>query len=207
MAEIELSGGEVSKGTATCDRILDQAVELSSQVGLEGLTLGELAKRISMSKSGLYAHFDSKENLQCEVLDTAARRFVEVVVTPMLKAPRGLPRIETLYAQWLRWAAEEFRGGCLFMAAAMEFDDRPGPVRERLLQHQRDMLDTIARAASIAVEEGHFAADLDPEQFAFDFWGMLMAYHNFARLLNCPQARVRADRSFSQLVERSRLAA
>lgn len=193
----------MSKGAATSNRILNHAVDMSSQLGLEGLTIGELAKRIRMSKSGLYAHFDSKEALQCEVLNTAARRFVEVVVRPMLAADRGLPRIETLYSQWLRWTAEEFRGGCLFMAAAMEFDDRPGPVRERLLQHQRDMLETIARAARIAIEEGHFHSDLDDEQFAYDFWGLLMAYHNFARLLNCPKARQRADKAFAQLIERS----
>ncbi len=194
----------MSKGAATCDRILEQAVEMSSEVGLDGVTIGELAKRLKMSKSGLYAHFDSKEALQCSALDTAAARFIAVVVTPMLKKPRGLPRVEALYKNWLRWTTEEFRGGCLFMAAAMEFDDRPGAVRNRLLQHQRDMMDMIARAASIAVKEGHFAASLDPEQFAYDFWGLLMAYHHYCRLLNCPQARQRADHSFKQLIERSR---
>lgn len=193
----------MGKGANTRHTILNQALDLSSEVGLEGLTFGVLAKLMGMSKSGLYAHFDSKESLQCDVLDTAAARFVDVVLSPALKEPRGLPRVKKLFEMWLKWENEQLTGGCLFVAAATEFDDRPGPVRETLIGHLRDMLGGVARAARIAVEEGHFHPDLDPEQFSFEFWAVLLAHQHYRRLLHFPDARQRANRAFNSLIERS----
>jgi AcrR family transcriptional regulator len=194
----------MSKGDGTRTSILNLALDLSSKVGLEGLTFGVLAKTIKMSKSGLYAHFDSKETLQRDVLDVAAKRFVDVVVRPAIREPRGVPRIEKLYENWLRWGSGELSGGCPFVAAAAEFDDREGPVRDCLKGHLRNMLGAIARAAKIAVAEGHFRADLDAEQFAYEFWATVVAHQHYQRLLSDSEAGARSARSFRSLVDRSR---
>lgn len=190
----------MSKGEDTRRSILQQALDLSSEVGLEGLTFGALAKRVGMSKSGLYAHFASKEDLQCKVLDAAAARFVDLVISRVLKQPRGRARVEALYKLWISWGTVELSGGCPFIAAATEYDDRPGPVRDRVVAHLRDVLGTIARAAAISAEEGHFRADLDVDQFAFEFWSILLGLHLYARLGLSGDARARADRAFANLI-------
>lgn len=191
----------MSKGKKTRKAILDQALDQCTQVGLEGLTIGSLAKLVGMSKSGLYAHFDSKEELQSQVLDAAAGHFVDVVVAPALKQPRGLPRLQSLFELWLAWGTEGLSGGCPFIAAAAEYDDRDGPVRDALVGHQRDVLGTISRATRICVKEGHFCADLDVDQFTFAFWGIILGYHHFARLLARADARQRALNAFANIVD------
>lgn len=194
----------VSKGEATRAAILDDALSLASRIGLEGLSIGELAKRTEMSKSGLFAHFSSKENLQVEVLRVAAQRFAEMVVAPAIRKPRGEPRVRALFENWLRWSKADFSpGGCIFIAASTELDDRPGPTRDYLVEAQRDFMATMAKSAKIAVEEGHFRADLDTEQFAYEMYSIYLAYHHFARLLRSPHAERRARRGFESLLERS----
>jgi len=190
----------MAKGDETRRAILRQALDLASEVGLEGLTVGVLAKRVGMSKSGLYAHFESKEDLQGQVLDAAAELFVNVVVVTALRKPRGLPRVKALYEVWLEWTTQELSGGCPFLAAATEFDDRPGLVRDRLVGHLSDVLDTIKRAAQLAVEERHFRSDLDVDQFAFDFWAIIMSFHHYARLLRRADANSRANQAFANLL-------
>ena len=200
-----MTNASASKGESTRAAILDDALSLASQVGLEGLSIGELAKRSAMSKSGLFAHFSSKDNLQVEVLKTDAARFVETVVAPAIRKPRGEPRVRALFDHWLEWSRSEHSpGGCIFVAASTELDDRPGPARDYLESSQKDVIATISRAARIAVEEGHFRADLDPEQFAYEMFSIFLAYHHFTRLLRSPHALRRARRAFSALVERSR---
>lgn len=195
----------MGKGEATRSGILGTALSLASEVGLEGLSIGALAERAGMSKSGLFAHFGSKEELQVAVLDEAARRFVELVVAPALKERRGEPRVRALFERWLLWARQDFQpGGCVFLAASVELDDRPGPARDRLVATQRDWLSTLATAARIAVEEGHFRADLDPEQFAFEVYGIAQTYHQFNRLLRDPEAPKRARAAFDRLVDDAR---
>ncbi len=194
----------MGKGDQTRQAILDRALDLCSEVGLEGLTFGVLAKLTGMSKSGLYAHFDSKESLQCKILDSAASRFVDAVLTPAFEKARGLPRIEELFERWMRWETEEFSGSCPIMGAATEFDDRSGPVRDHLKRHLEDMLGALARSARIAVEERHFRPDLDDEQFAYEVWGQLLAYQHYGRLLGRPKARHRARQAFRALIESSR---
>ncbi len=197
----------MSKGETTRAAILDDALSLASQVGLEGLSIGELAKRSEMSKSGLFAHFSSKENLQVEVLRTAAERFIEMVVVPAIRKPRGEPRVKALLDNWLRWSDGDFSpGGCVFIAASTELDDRPGPARDFLVASQRDIMATMAKAARIAVDEGHFRADLDPEQFAWEMYSIVLAFHHFTRLLRSPHAERRARRAFQALLARSRAA-
>lgn len=191
------------KGETTRNAILDRALVLASEVGLEGLTIGSLAKQAGMSKSGLYAHFGSKEELQCHVLDAAAERFTDVVLKPAFVQPRGLPRIRTMFDGWLEWIAAVFPGGCPFTAAATEFDDRPGPVRDKVLDHVDRMLEMMARASRFAVAEGHFHPGLDPQQFAFEYWSLLLGHHNYCRLRQDDRAEERTRRAFESLVARS----
>lgn len=191
-----------SKGDETRRAILDQAVDLSSEVGLEGLTIGSLAKRSGLSKSGLYAHFDSKEALQCEVLDATAAAFVDRVVAPSLKEPRGLQRLRALFERWLDWECEEHSGGCPFVAATVEFDDRPGVVRKRVMHHLKDLLELLSQGAETAIVEGDLDEALDPENFAFEVWGLLLSFQTYSRLLERKDAQSKALGAFEALLQR-----
>lgn len=193
----------MSKGEETRTAVLDQALNLASEVGLEGLTFGSLAKQAGLSKSGLYAHFGSKEELQCQVLDTAADRFTENVLKNAFSQPRGLPRIQTMFDGWLKWGAEAFPGGCPFIAAAAEFDDRTGPVRDLLVEHMGRMLEMMSRAARFAVDEGHFHPSCDTEQFAYEYWALLLGHHHYHRLLKSDETEMRTRRAFAGLIARA----
>ena len=195
----------MGKGDETRAAVLDFALREASRVGLEGLSIGNLARDLGLSKSGLFAHFQSKEALQIQVLETAAARFLETVMAPALRVPRGEPRIRALFERWLEWSdVLGLPGGCIFVAAAAELDDREGPVREALVRSQRDWLEALARAARLAVEVGHFRADLDAAQFAHELYSILLGFHHARRLLRDPDARRRAERAFEALVARSR---
>lgn len=195
----------MSKGAETKQQILDQALRLASEAGLEGLSIGALAARVGMSKSGLFAHFSSKDNLDVAVLEEASRRFVDLVVAPALREPRGEPRVRALLERWLLWVKQDFLpGGCIFLAAAVELDDRPGPARERLVAAQRDWHETLAQAVRIAQREGHFRSDLDPEQFAFEAFGMVESYMFFARLLQHENAETRVREGQRRLLADAR---
>jgi AcrR family transcriptional regulator len=195
----------VTKGEETRAAILDHAVALASRIGLGGLSIGDLARETGLSKSGLFAHFDSKLNLQLEVLRTSADRFVASVLAPALKKPRGVPRIRALFENWLSWSQHaSLPGGCFFVAAANELDDQPGPLRDQLLAYQRDWISALTTAARIAVEERQFRKSLDLTQFAYDFYSILLAYHHFSRLMADQKAEARARRSLEKLIEDSR---
>ena len=195
----------MGKGEDTKQQILDRAVAHASQVGLGGLTIGTLADDLSISKSGLYAHFQSKEALQIKTLQAGAAKFVDVVVRPALKAPRGEPRVRALFQNWCEWPKHSsLKGGCLFVQASAEFDDLPGQVRDEVVRKQKDWLDVLANAARQAINEGHFADDLDVEQFAFDLYGIALMFHHANRLLHDPLAERRATQAFERLIESSR---
>ena len=195
----------LSKGESTRRLILDHGLATASLVGLEGLSLGEMAREVGMSKSGLFAHFESKEQLQLQVLETAISRFIETVVTPALKEPRGEPRVRALFDSWLRWSVSDcMPGGCVFIATANELDDRPGPLRDRLVASQRDWLGALSTAAKIAISEGHFRPDLDTDQFAYELYSIALASHHFHRLLRDPRAFERAHHAFHRLLGDSR---
>ncbi len=195
----------MGKGELTRQAILDQAVGLATRVGLGGLTIGQLADDLKLSKSGLFAHFRSKEALQIQVLETASARFVDAVIKPALAERRGEPRLRALFDRWLAWSTSHSRpGGCLFVAASIELDDQPGAPRQRLVELQKDWLGVLVGAVRIAIEEGHFRADVDPEQFAQDLYGVALAYHHAARLLRDPEARKRAENGFEALVRSAR---
>jgi AcrR family transcriptional regulator len=190
----------MSKGTETRQAVLEEAARVASRVGLGGLTIGTLAASTQLSKSGLFAHFQSKESLQLQLLEHTRARFIDLVVRPALAAPRGEPRLRELFRRWLTWDADALPGGCLFIAASAEFDDQPGPVRDRLVQDQRDWLDTMAQVFRTAITEGDVRPDADPEQFAHDLHGVMLAFHHARRLLGDPDAPTRATRAFEALL-------
>ena len=192
----------MKKGDATRHAILDRATELARTVGLEGLTIGRLAEEMELSKSGLFAHFGSKEALQIAVIEHAREQFVAEVIAPALKAPRGLPRLEAMRDRWNQWGSHD--GGCIFVALAAELDDRPGPARDALVAALRDWLDALTTAARIAVEQGHFRKDVDPRQVAFELYGIMLAQHDVSRLVGDPEVGSRARRAFDALVARCR---
>jgi AcrR family transcriptional regulator len=195
----------MSKGAVTRQMILEHATGIASQVGLEGLSIGRLAEDLDLSKSGLFAHFQSKEQLQLKVLEFAAQRFIDTVVRPALGAPRGEPRIRTFFDRWLHWPKESrLPGGCFFVAAAVELDDQPGPVRDRLVELQKDWLDVLANTVRSAVAEKHFRDDVDPEQFAHDLYGVMLAGHHASRLLRDPKAGQRTRNAFETLLTNAR---
>ena len=190
------------KGDATREAIVDRAIDLARRVGLEGLTIGRLAEDLDLSKSGLFAHFRSKEALQVQVLDGAAARFVAMVLEPAIKAPRGEPRLRMLFDRWLEW--ERRPGGCVFVQAAADLDDRDTPARDRLVELQRQWLDAIATTARGAIREGHFHVAVDPVQLAHDLNGIILAYHHAARLLRDADSEKRARTAFEALVRAAR---
>lgn len=192
----------MSKGQQTRAAIVEQAMHSASRFGFEGLSIGALAEKTRLSKSGLFIHFGSKENLHIEILSAVARRFTDQVFRPAIQQPRGIPRLRAIFDHWLQWE-DQFDGGCPFITASIEFDDRPGPVRDFLVQVQSQLRSALIKAARIALEEGHLRKELRPEQFAFEMQGILLSYHYSARLLRDPKARSQARGAFRNLLERA----
>lgn len=189
------------KGEQTKSLILESALKLVSVEGLGAVSIGRLAKSVGLSKSGLFAHFKSKDALQEEVLEQASSEFVANVVRPALKKPRGLPRLQAIFDNWLRWASSgRLPGGCIFVGAAVELDDKPGPLRDFLVATQKDWVKTLATAAQLAVEEGHLPKTSEPEQIAFEIYGIMMSYHLYKRLLGDRQARTKAQNAYDRLL-------
>jgi AcrR family transcriptional regulator len=192
----------LTKGQRTRSAILERATGLASQLGLTGLTIGHLADELRLSKSGLFAHFRSKEALQIQVLEHAAAKFVDQVVRPALGEPRGEPRLRALFERWLAWdTAQALPGGCVFAQAASELDDRAGPVRDRLVQLQREWIGVLVTSVGRGVAAGRFRPGTDAEQFAQDLYGVMLAYHHGWRLLGDAQAETRARRAFGALLD------
>jgi AcrR family transcriptional regulator len=192
-----------SKGEQTRGAILDRALDIASRLGLEGLTIGSLAEATGMSKSGLFAHFGSREELQLAVLEHGARRFGEQVLAPAVTIDRGLPRLRALFDHWIDWTASSgLPGGCILLSAAHEFDDRPGVIRDAVAAGQRRGLAVIERAVRLAIDEGHLREDADPEQIAFEMLGLILVAHNHRRLLSDREARGRARAAFEALIAR-----
>lgn len=193
----------MGKGEETKRAIVDQALELVSTVGLEKLTIGALANATGMSKSGLFAHFKSKEQLQLQVLEEARQRYIEVVVTPAFKKPRGEARLRALFELTLKDWEESLPGGCIFHAVAAELDDQPGPARDYLVAVQRDQREMFARSAQMAIDTGEFRKDLDIDLFVFELGSITGAYHHFGRLLGDPNSERHARKAFEALLERA----
>lgn len=192
----------MSKGADTKELILKTALDFASRWGLEALSIGELAKKVGMSKSGLFGHFNSKEKLQMMVLDYAANHFVEAVLLPAYKDPRGIPRIEGTVDNWYRWIEKQNEGGCPFVAAAFEYDDRPGQVQDHLRNHLDTMINSFVRSAEIAVEEGHFRKDTNCREFAYRFYSYLLGLHLYQKLLHSENAFEYHKNAFKDLLDK-----
>jgi AcrR family transcriptional regulator len=191
----------MAKGLQTRAAILDAALTQASASGFESLTIGSLAERVGLSKSGLFAHFGSREELQVAAIEAAAARFTETVFVPALKARRGLPRLRALFDHWLQWTG---RGGlahsCPMHAAAVEFDDKPGPVRDAVVEHFARLEREMARTVELCIDQGHLVADLDVKQVVFEIMGIILSYYHSARLLHDVDAERRARAAFERLI-------
>ncbi len=186
------------KGQQTRAAILDAALGLASHMGLEGLSIGALAEVTQMSKSGVFAHFGSREELQISVVREYHARFEEEVFYPAIREPRGLPRLRALFERWIRRVSVELDSGCIYISGAVEFDDRPGPVRDALAGMVRAWHAALERAIAMAVDEGHLKPDTDPTQMLFELHGLILALHHDARFLRIPGALDRARAGFER---------
>jgi len=189
------------KGRKTRAQIIAVALGVASREGLTGLTIGELAKAVGMSKSGLFAHFRGIDSLQLEVLKAAVERFVTTVMKPAFEKPRGEPRLAALVKNWLHFinGSTSLPGGSVIIAASVELDDRPGLLRDFVQTAQRDLITNIEKAAKLAVDEKHFRSDLDCEQFAWSLYSFVLGYHHFSRMLNDPKSELHFKRSVEGL--------
>ncbi|MEQ1805579.1 MAG: TetR/AcrR family transcriptional regulator [Burkholderiaceae bacterium] len=188
------------KGQQTRAAILDTALSLAAHKGLEGLSIGAIAETTGMSKSGVFAHFGSREDLQIAVLREYHARFEEEVFTPTLDAQRGLPRLRALFDRWLRRVSTEIDSGCIYISGAVEFDDRPGQVRDALVAMVQTWQQALERAIRLAIEVGHLRADTDPAQLLFDIHGVILALHHDARFLRSAGAAGRARFALERLL-------
>ena len=195
----------VPKGRATRERIVGRALELAGQRGLDGVTIGDLATDLKLSKSGLYAHFKSKERLQLDVLDAAAADFSARVFVPALREPRGLPRLEAIFERWLAWLrVNASKNGCIFIAGAMEWDDREGVIRDALVHWFEELRQGLGKSIRLAIEAGHLRSDIDADQLASDLHSIALKYHLDQRLMHSPRALPRARTAFQRLIDAAR---
>jgi AcrR family transcriptional regulator len=192
----------LQKGQQTKAAIVDAALGLATQIGLEGLSIGAIAEVMHMSKSGVFAHFGSREELQISVVREYFTRFEQEVFYPALTEARGLPRVQALFGNWMKRVAVELQSGCIFISGAVEFDDRPGPVRDALASSVQTWLDAMYRAVVQAKEVGHLRADADERQIAFEIHGLILGLHYEARFLKAPGSMERAVQAFRSILAR-----
>ena len=191
------------KGQQTKAAIVDAALRMAAQVGLEGLSIGSLAEAMGMSKSGVFAHFGSRDELQISVIREYYARFEAQVFQPAMAQPRGLPRVRALFENWMRFTSAELDSGCIFISGAVEFDDRPGPVRDALAEAVDAWIEAMTRAVAQACEQGHLAADADPRQISFEIHALILALHYEARFMRRPGSMERAEQGFRNILARA----
>ena len=189
------------KGELTRAAILGTALEMASRDGLEGLTIGSLAEKMGMSKSGVFAHFGSREDLQIEVVTLYHDQFENEVFAPSLQESRGLPRLRAMFANWMRRTSFEIDSGCIYISGAVEYDDRPGPIREAIVGMVMEWRHALLKCVQQAVEMGHLKPDTDATQIAYEMNGLILGLHHDARFLKMPDSIERAQLSFERLVE------
>jgi AcrR family transcriptional regulator len=196
MATVGLSKAELTRAT-----IVDAALRMAQEVGLESLTIGTVADKAGLSKSGVFSRVGSREELQVAVLKEYERRFVEAALVPALREPRGLPRLRALMRRWAGWIGSETgRSGCLFISGAVEYDDRPGPVRDAVVGGLGELRRHVARNVRQAVDEGQLAADTDPDQLAFELCAVVLGLHTDLRLFGDERAVRRASAAFDRML-------
>ncbi|MCP4340299.1 MAG: TetR/AcrR family transcriptional regulator [Desulfobulbaceae bacterium] len=191
----------MTKGTDTKMMILEVGLDMASQLGLDAVTIGALASTTQMSKSGLFAHFKSKENIQISILRYAGQLFVQEVVIPALKVEPGIPRIWALVDNWVHWTSH-LSGGCIFIPASHDFKSRPGKVRDYLMQQQQVWIDSLRRIALSAIKVGHFRKDIDRDQFAFELYSLLLGFHMYHTLLDYKDIQQRHRLALETLIQR-----
>jgi len=189
-----------AKGQQTRAAIVEAALSLATHVGLEGLSIGAVAEVMQMSKSGVFAHFGSREELQISVVREYHSRFEEEVFFPAVAGSRGLPRLRALFANWMKRTSIELDSGCIYISGAVEFDDRPGLVRDALASSVKTWLSAMNRAVVLAKKEGHLRADVDEQQMTFEIHGLILALHYEARFLKNPGSVARALAGFERIV-------
>ena len=189
------------KGELTRAAILDVALDSASRDGLEGLTIGLLAEKMSMSKSGVFAHFGSREDLQLAVLKLYHHRFEQEVFFPSMKEPRGILRLKSMFARWIKRVSVEIASGCIYISGAVEYDDRPGPIRDELVAMVRAWQGALLRCVQQAIECGDLKAGTDAGQMVYEMYGLILALHHDARFLRMPGSIERAQRGFERLIE------
>ncbi|MBS0214487.1 MAG: TetR/AcrR family transcriptional regulator [Proteobacteria bacterium] len=182
-----------SKGAATRDAIIERAYEIARFTGLEGLSIGTLAQAVGMSKSGVFAHFGSREDLQRAVLESAATRFGNAVLIPALSEPRGLPRLKAIMRLWFDWGHNQ-AGSCVLVASVSEYDDRPGPLRDMVMRQEQAWHDALRRAAQQSIDEGHLQPG-DVDQYAFELYAIALVVHHKSSLFGEEQSRLRGERA------------
>jgi AcrR family transcriptional regulator len=193
-------GRALQKGQQTKAAIVDTALGLATQLGLEGLSIGVLAEATQMSKSGVFAHFGSREELQISVIREYHHRFEHEVFVPALNEPRGLPRLRAMFANWMQRTSVEIDSGCLYISGAVEFDDREGPVRDALVSSVMTWHAALRRAIQAARELGHLRADVNDDQMLFEIHGLILALHYEARFLKHPGSIARANAGFDRIL-------
>lgn len=191
----------MKKGEQTRAAIVEAALSIAHRHGLEGLTIGAIAEQMGKSKSGVFAHFGSREELQIAVLREYERRFIQTVLRPSLDAERGLPRLQALFKHWLDRVALEIDSGCIYISGASEFDDRPGAVRDALVKMHVDWQKEITRAVEQAVEQRHLPPTVQAAQLVFEMSGLVLAAHQQGRLLGDALSVQRAQESFARLIQ------
>lgn len=192
------------KGEQTRASILGVALDMAARDGLEGLTIGLLAERMGMSKSGVFAHFGSREDLQIGVLRLYHQQFEQEVFQPSLREPRGLPRLQALFMRWIERMSHEIASGCIYISGAVEYDDRPGPIRDQLVAMVQLWQQALQRSARQAIDEGHLHPDTDAEQLIFEMYGLVLALHHDARFIRSPRAVAHAQAGVTRLIDAAR---
>lgn len=190
------------KGQQTKNTIISTALDMAMHVGLEGLSIGALAQALGMSKSGVFAHFGSREDLQISVVHEYHRRFEQEVFFDALQKPRGVQRLRALFANWMKRTTVELDSGCIYISGAIEFDERTGPVRDALVQSVGTWHAALRRTIEQCKECGDLRADTDESQMLFEVHGLILVLHYEARFMRMPDALQRAQRGFDNILQR-----
>ena len=194
------------RGQDTKKTILDEAMKIASVHGIQGITIGELAKKVGMSKSGLFAHFENKDNLQLEILRMASEHFVESVMKPAFKEKKGLPRIEAMFNNWLTFLNDDstLPGGSIFVSASFELDDRPGVLKDFVQKSQNNLILNMEKAVQLAIDCKHLKSSTNKHDFAWKLYSFVLGYHHFKRMLNHPEAEELMKSAVKELININR---
>ena len=201
MDRVATAETKTSRSELTLAGILDVALEMAAREGLESLTIGEVAKRLGLSKSGVFSRIGSREALQRAVIEEYDRRFLQDVFVPAMREPRGLPRLDAIVARWLERAGNvDAKIGCIYCAGAFEFDDRDGPLRDLLMNGIQGWRAALRRTVIQAIDARHLRPDVDPDQVVFEIDGLFVALMREARFMRDPRAVERARRAYQRLI-------